>query len=595
MKFSDGAMKNRLHRSFKRRQKDAVSLGQQADKQIEHLLIRRFDRLISVKRFVFLWLVLFVLLLFIGVMQLRSLSAYYQELKPVPGGLYHEGIVGNFTNANPLFATGKANTAVSRLVFSGLFRYDTANNLVGDLAVDWHLNTAEDIYSVNLKHGVTWQDGRPFTADDVVFTYSMIQNIETQSALYSSWKDIKVTKSDPYTVNFDLPNALSSFPHSLTNGILPYHLLKDVSPVQMRSASFNTSPVGTGPFIWKFIEVVDRGTDNQQQRISLESFDNYLLGRPKLDGFNLITFTNEQQLIKAFKKKQINAMGSLDAVPEEIANEKEVEIYTTPLTAMVMAFFNNSKPSLQDVQVRKALVTSVDKKQMAGLFENRTQILNSPLLPDQLGYNSNILQAPYNVSRANQLLDAAGWVKGLNGLRSKDGQVLALELSTQETPEYANVAQYLQRQWAKVGVKVTVHYYDSDYMQGTIIANHDYDILLHGVSIGVDPDVFAYWDSSQASVGSQGHFNLSEYKSKVVDQALESARTRADNKIRVVKYKNFLSAWTADAPALVLYRPNSIYISRGPVFNFDRKSANSATDRYYNVYKWMIRQQKQTI
>jgi ABC-type transport system substrate-binding protein len=86
---------------------------------------------------------------------------------------------------------------------------------------------------------------------------------------------------------------------------------------------------------------------------------------------------------------------------------------------------------------------------------------------------------------------------------------------------------------------------------------------LYGISLGVDPDVFAYWDSSQASISSQGHLNLSEYKSKAADQALESARTRADAQLRVTKYKAFLTAWTNDAPALALYQPNMLYISGG--------------------------------
>ena len=102
--------------------RNAVELGQQADQQIERLLIRRFEKLISVRRFVVLWVGLFVAIFFITVMQLRSLSPYYQSLQPVPGGLYSEGLIGSFTNANPLYATSAADTAISHLIFSGLFR-----------------------------------------------------------------------------------------------------------------------------------------------------------------------------------------------------------------------------------------------------------------------------------------------------------------------------------------------------------------------------------------------------------------------------------------------------------------------------------------
>jgi peptide/nickel transport system substrate-binding protein len=228
----DEATKKRFSRKLHRRRRSAVALGQQADEKIERLLIRRFDRLLTVRRFVFLWILLFVVLIMAGIMQTRNLSKYYQALKPVPGGLYTEGLVGNFTNSNPLYASGIADTAVSRLVFSGLFKYDTDNKLVGDLAQDFKLNENQRIYKVHLKHGLKWHDGKPFTADDVVYTYKTIQNIEAQSPLYSSWQGINVSKQDDYTVEFDLPNALSAFPYSLTNGIVPAHLLKKIPPEQ---------------------------------------------------------------------------------------------------------------------------------------------------------------------------------------------------------------------------------------------------------------------------------------------------------------------------------------------------------------------------
>lgn len=153
----------------------------------------------------------------------------------------------------------------------------------------------------------------------------------------------------------------------------------------------------------------------------------------------------------------------------------------------------------------------------------------------------------------------------------------------------------MQQQWAKVGVKIDVHYYSSDDLQSQVIAAHDYDILLYGISVGVDPDEFAYWDSSQASLGSQGHLNLSEYKSGIADQALEGARTRSDVAIRAAKYKGFLTSWAQDAPALALYQPNYLYISRGPVFGYGRKAYNSGIDRFYNITDWAIRQKRQTI
>ncbi|OVE79543.1 hypothetical protein BVY00_00065, partial [bacterium G20] len=397
-----------------------------------------------------------------------------------------------------------------------------------------------------------------------------------------------------YTVNFDLPNPLAPFPHSLTTGIIPAHLLKKIPAPALRSAPFNSSPVGAGPFVWKFVEVLGTPVTDRQQRITLAAFDKYAEGRPKLDGFNLLTYADEKKLTRAFVKKQINAMSSLESLPDELKNDKSLQVYATALTSAVTAFFNNSHGALSDVNIRRALASGTDRSQLVHITGHPTELVDSPLLRGQVGYNSTITQRGYNPDQANQLLDQAGWTRGDKNLRYKNGSVLELSLRSQDTQQYSLTTQFLQQQWEKLGVKINVTYYSGDDLQSQIIATHDYDILVYGISIGADPDVFAYWDSSQASITSQGHSNLSEYKSSVADEALQAGRTRTDNTVRAVKYKAFLTAWTTDVPALALYQPNYIYISRGPVYSYNRKAMNTAADRFYNVENWMVRQKHQT-
>ncbi|MEK7561387.1 MAG: ABC transporter substrate-binding protein, partial [Patescibacteria group bacterium] len=335
-------------------------------------------------------------------------------------------------------------------------------------------------------------------------------------------------------------------------------------------------------------------TTDRQQRIALAAFDKYGGGRPKLDGFNLITFSNEKLLVSAFKQKQINAMSGLESIPEELTKDKGLQLYATPLTSAVMAFFNTSRGALGDINVRRALAAGVERQTLVNITGRPTQLVDSPLLRGQLGYSPELTQRGYNFDQANQLLDQAGWIRGDKNLRYKNGQVLEFSLRSQDTQQYSLTTQYLQQQWEKLGVKANVTYYSGDDLQSQIIPSHDYDILVYGISIGADPDVFAYWDSSQASISSQGHSNLSEYKSSVADEALEAGRSRTDNATRVVKYRAFLNAWIADVPALALYQPNYIYITRGPVFGYNRKADNGAADRFYNVENWMVRQKRQT-
>ncbi len=202
------------------------------------------------------------------------LSKYYQTLKTVPGGIYNEGVLGRFTNANPLYATNEADTTVSKLIFSGLLTYDDKGKLVGDLASDFSVDARGSSYTVHLKPNLVWQDGRPLTSADVLFTYQLIQNPDARSPLQASWRGITVTAPDARTVVFKLPGTLASFPYNLTNGIIPQHLLRSVPPSGLRSADFNTvNPVGAGPFTWQAIQVKGNGNPRSSQtQIALSPF-----------------------------------------------------------------------------------------------------------------------------------------------------------------------------------------------------------------------------------------------------------------------------------------------------------------------------------
>ena len=187
------AFKLRVRRRFRLRKRQVENIGAQAEAQLERNLFRRLERLRDVRRFIASWLLLLVLLGGCMVVQIRALGGYYQTLTPVPGGTINEGIVGSFTNANPVYATSSVDLAVSRLLFSSLYTYNDKNQLVGSLADGpWKADPEGMVYTVKLRPDVTWHDGKPLTADDIVFTYQVIQNPDANSPLNASWRDIEV-------------------------------------------------------------------------------------------------------------------------------------------------------------------------------------------------------------------------------------------------------------------------------------------------------------------------------------------------------------------------------------------------------------------
>ncbi len=585
------AFKLRFRRRLRLRKRQVEAFGQQAEDQIERNFFRRLERLRDVRRFVLSWVLLLVMVGGCMVVQIRALSGYYQTLQPVTGGIFTEGMVGSFSNANPVYATSTVDQAVSHLLFSGLYKYDANNRLVGDLA-NGPMQVSEDgtVYTIHLRSDARWHDGRQVTVEDVLFTYQVIQNPDAQSPLNSSWQGIKVASPAPKTLTFTLPSPLASFPYSLTNGILPMHILGETAMADMRSAAFNTRrPVGSGPFKWQVLEVLGNSLQDRQQQIALQPFDEYHDGRPKLNGFVMHSFRNKEDMIASFERHELTAMAGLDEMPSSLKQDDSVRQYSLPLTASVMTFFKMSTGVLSDLQVRQALIKATDTQSIIAGLDHSTKAVKEPFLQGQIGYDPEYMQASFDLAAAQAQLEADGWKVGNENIRYKDGKPLAFELFAEDTSEYASVAKMLQKQWRAAGAAVELRLQDGADFQSTL-AFHSYDALLYGVSIGVDPDVYAYWNSTQADMRSQNRLNFSEYNSKVADAALDAGRTRLDPSLRTIKYKPFLQAWQADAPALGLYQPRFLYITRGPLYGLQEHYINNAIDRYKNVENWMIRQ-----
>ncbi|MGD0284266.1 MAG: ABC transporter substrate-binding protein [Candidatus Saccharimonadales bacterium] len=571
----------RLNRRLHKGQLQVEYLSTKAGQGLEKHVIRRLSRLLNVRRFIISWLGLVILLIGVVAVQINLLSNYYQTTQPVQGGTYTEGILGDFTTANPIYATSPVDTAICHLVFSGLLTYNNQNQLVGNLASNWSVNSNGKIYTIHLKPNLKWQDGYPLTSSDVVFTYNLIQNPNAVSPYNSDWQDVQVSADGPLTVIFTLANPLSSFPYSLTNGIVPRHLLANIPVETLSSAAFNIDPVGSGPFEWKNLLVEGNTPETRQEQISLAPFAHYSNGEPKLNGFIVRAFHDQGQLVASFKAGQIDGIAGLDSIPTSLASDKKLQTLSMPLTAANMVFFNTSTTILSDTAVRQALVQAANVNAIINGLGYPVIPVREPLLSGQLAFSLNFEQLPTNVQAAAQELQSNGWLLGNNGFRNKNGQPLQFKLYADNDTESRYVTNMLAKQWRVIGVDAEVILQDNTDLQNTITFR-EYDALLYGISIGVDPDVYVYWGSDQQTV------NFSEYKSTVADESLEAGRTRSDPALRVIKYEPFLQAWQQDAPALGLYQPRFLYITSEPVYGLTEHTINEATDRFDNVQNWEI-------
>lgn len=298
-------------------------------------------------------------------------------------------------------------------------------------------------------------------------------------------------------------------------------------------------------------------------------------------------------MIERYNNHELHAMSGLTTLPDSVT--EKAKKYNFPQTAAMMTFFKTTSGVLADKTVRQALTKGVDTRAVRHTLNYSGRPVDSPLLRGMAGYESSITQFGYDQKAAEQQLNEAGWVLAdEKEVREKEGQKLEFTLYAESNNEAARVTRELQKQWQKIGVAAKVELQTSADFQVTI-AEHGYDALLTGVSVGVDPDVFVYWHSSQADVLSSSRLNFSEYKSDIADEALSSARTRTNEALRNAKIKPFLTAWKDDAPAIGLYQPRVLYVVRDTIYGLNEHSVVGATDRLANVHEWQIRLVKTTV
>lgn len=552
-------------------------------------IISRWTNLRDVRRHALGWIVLAGLLVVATALQLYWVQNTYSHRAPAAGGTYAEGVIGRLDTLNPIYASTQSERSASQLLFSSLLRYDESNNLAGDLAETYKQSEDGKTYTVKLRNDAYWNDGERVTASDVVFTLGLIKNQQTRSYLYRTWQDIQVKALDSQTVEFMLPSAYAPFPHALTFGILPKHILQNVSPLRLREHSFNRDPIGSGPFVFRSIQIINPDTDRLV--LQLERNEDYYRGPVKLDRFQLHTYKDHDALRQGFLSREINAANEVTAADiKQITKQLPGTVVTdAPLYNGVYAFFQTDRPAL-DVAVRRALVKATDRAALRDDLSGYASKLEGPLLPEQVKGIGEYKQPAYDEDAANKELEAAGWVLK-DGVREKDGQRLQLSIVAPQSGDFPEILAALAKQWRRVGVDVKTQVVETSTFEQNILTPRAYDVLLYELALGADPDVFAYWHSSQASVRG---YNLSNYKSGVADDALLSARGRSETDLRATKYRGFVKQWLSDAPAVALYQPHLRYVTTDATRAVGTGGAVIDTlGRYHTIDNWTAREEEQ--
>jgi len=507
--------------------------------------------------------------------------------KPNYGGSYTEGLVGQPRYINPaLTAGGDVDSDITRIIYSGLLRFDSSQTLVTDLAEQMpEISADQKQYTIKLREGLVWHDGVPITADDVVFTIRVIQNAAYQSPLRFVWAKVDVRKSDDRTIVFTLKEPSAPFLPNLTQGILPKHIWESIEPVKVPLSKYNLQPIGSGPFMLKTLR---QSEDGEILSLTLTAFDRYAGGRPYLDQVELKFYSTYDDLISAYHSKDIQGLGYVP-FDKKIYVEKssQINLYNVNLPQYQALFLNRAKaPILSERAVRQALAESVNRDQIVSeAYLEAAQPSYGPIPPGYLGYNGAIQHAYlYDIEAAKKLLDDAGYKLAEGSTtRQKNGQALEFTIVTNNSPLNVKSAQLLKEQWEAIGFKINLNILTIGELEQNFLQPREYETLLSTENVGADPDPYAFWHSSQrANPG----LNLAGFASREADQLILEARSNSDPSYRQSRYQRFQELVSADIPAVFMVNSLFVYGVSTKIHGIELRNIVNPSERFLDISRW---------
>jgi peptide/nickel transport system substrate-binding protein len=455
----------------------------------------------------------------------------------------------------PLRANDQASIDIQGMIFDSMVRTDFYGQPVPGLAEHWTYDDKSLTYTFFLRSGVKWHDGKPFTANDVKFSFDMYTNSKTLNSYKADYADIQsITVVNDLTIKFVLKKKNVFFLTGPANDgwIFPQHLFpRGIDDYNADNTFFSRHPIGTGPFMFK-----EWKTD---ERVVLTANKSYWNGRPYLDEvITRILPDNNVEAINLLK-------GDVDFVqvisPRTIAQvEKDSDLKTVVYDYGRFDYigWNNDNPLFKDKKVRQAMNYAMDRQAVVSkIMLGRAYMGTGPMHPKLPQENPNVKPYPLDLNKAAQLLAEAGWKKGSDGILEKDGKKFEIEIAYNNgNVTRPKVAQILAQNLKKLGVKATVRGYEwslfLDKQQKGVL---DMFVLAWG---GYDATVehFGFFHSSAIpDKDGKGGNNTWHVHYAKVDQLLEAYLQESDASKRIKIYQELHAFLADEAVAIFTHHP----------------------------------------
>lgn len=494
---------------------------------------------------------------------LLSQPAFARTSPAKPTGRVIVGLGQEPTVFNPLMAHIEVDDGVHFSVFDALFRIDPQGVIQPNLAVEVpnqkNGGISEDglKWRIRLRDDVRWHDGKPFRAEDVKFTLELITNPNFRSwrtAGHALVRDITVVS--PTELSWRMEEAFAPYLSFLTETfIVPKHILeKEANP---NNAAFNQAPVGTGAFKWEKRVAGDH--------LELVANTEYFGDGPHIERLVFKYIPDLTVLYTQFKSGDIDLVGQPYITPDHYGEAKTLPnrvVTLLPRTSFESFYLNLERPQFRELAVREALYAAIDKESIIqGLYYGVPTPTETFMPRQSFFFNANLPLHQFDLNRAAKILDQAGWAKGADGIRAKNGVRLSFSNSTTSgDPLREQLQQFLQQTFAQLGVEMKISNLPAAVMWGEFWMQSQFDSVIVGSSylIGADPDVTNRLHSR--SIGAKGGrgSNNAQYANPEVDALLDKGARTFDPEARRAIYSRVQELVRRDLPFLPLYQSNSV-------------------------------------
>ncbi|SDI63302.1 peptide ABC transporter substrate-binding protein [Salipiger marinus] len=490
--------------------------------------------------------------------------AFAQTPPDSPTGRVIVGLSQEPTVFNPLMPKIEVDDNVHFSIFDALFRIDATGEIVPNLATEVPTlengGISEDglEWRVRLREDVKWHDGEPFTAEDVKFTLELIVDPDFRAWRTSGHDLVRdITVVSPTEISWRMEEAFAPYLSFLTETfIVPEHIL--AAAENPNEAPFNQKPIGTGAFKW--------GERTAGDNLTLVANPDYHGDGPYIEELIFRYIPDMTVLFTQFQSGSIDVVGRSYITQDnyeaaQALPDRQVDLVPAPSVESI--YLNLERPQFQDPAVRQALYHALDRASIIDvLYYGLPKATETFMPPQSMYYHDGLPSQEFNLDRAREILDEAGWMPGSDGVREKDGVRLEFTNSTTTGAHLREqTQQFVQQTFAEIGVRMNIENMPAAVMWGDHWVLSQFDTVMVGITylIAADPDVTNRFHTDAIAAQGGNGSNTGQYSNPEVDALLEKGARTFDPEERKAIYREAQEIIRGELPFLPLFSYTQVY------------------------------------